>query len=300
MNSYHFITVSNLIGKGIATDLYLGELGFVHLRKPSFFLEEIKGATVDAYSFLLVQKGSADIEINMCPLSIQEGEILLLTPFSVIGASKPSDDFSALCLLEGRTLFERIPNYGRFHGLLNRTDISKIMLDRRTFGQIEQTFSTFASYISRKHTFQEGLTLVLSDFLLLQLCEELYALQKDIPLHIERKDELLHHFFSLLSVHHREQHGIQFYADKLSVSTTYLSRIIRETTRKTAYYYIGEKLFTSARHLLACTDYTVAEIASQMNFSDQSAFGKFFKSKAGVSLAQYRVLLGRKNTSTTS
>lgn len=81
--------------------------------------------------------------------------------------------------------------------------------------------------------------------------------------------------------------------------TTYLSRIIRETTHKTAYYYIGEKLFTSARHLLACTDYTIAEIAGQMNFSDQSAFGKFFKAKAGVLPAQYRGVLERKKTDST-
>lgn len=293
MNSCHFITVSDLVRKGLATDLYLEELGFIRLHKPSPFFEEARDATVDAYSFLLVQKGYADVEIDLHPVSVQEGELLLLTPFSVIGASELSDDFSALCLLEGRILFERIPNYSRFQGLLNRTGVSKITLDGPVFNQIGQTFSTFASYISRKHTFQEGLTLVLSDFFLLQLIEELYGLQEDIPLHIERKDELLQHFFSLLSAHHREQHGIAFYAGKLCVSTTYLSRIIRETTRKTAYYYIGEKLFTSARHLLACTDYTIAEIAGQMNFSDQSAFGKFFKSKAGVSPAQYRALLGK-------
>ncbi|HIZ84949.1 MAG TPA: helix-turn-helix domain-containing protein [Candidatus Coprenecus stercoravium] len=98
--------------------------------------------------------------------------------------------------------------------------------------------------------------------------------------------------FATIAISSKEQHVIQFYAGALCVSTTYLSRIIREATQKTVYYYIAEKIFTSARHLLACTDDTMADIANKMNFSDQSAFGKFFKAKAGMSPAQYRKLLG--------
>ncbi len=41
--------------------------------------------------------------------------------------------------------------------------------------------------------------------------------------------------------------------------------------------------------LLTRTDYTAQQIAEELNFSDQSAFGKFFKSKAGVSPHIFRL-----------
>ena len=295
MDIYKIITVNDLIKRTAVTDLYKGKVGFVYADNKSHLFEEIKDTNIDAYYFLLVQEGTAHVEIDMCTMDMHKKEIFLLTPFSAICVKNISENFSVLCLFMERALFEHIPNYSRFYGLLNQTCISKIVLENQSFRQIENTFFVFASYINRKHTFQEGLTLVLSDFLLLQIIEELYDLKSDAPMHIRHKDELLQQFFNLLSIHHKEQHGIQFYADALCVSTTYLSRIIREATQKTVYYYIAEKIFTSARHLLACTDYTIADISNKMNFSDQSAFGKFFKSKAGVSPAQYRKLLGNQH-----
>ncbi len=295
MDIYKFITVQDLIKRGAVADLYDGKVGFVYANDKSLLFEGIKDTNIDAYYFLLVQEGTARVEIDMRVTDMNAREIFLFTPFSVVDLKNVSEGFSVLCLFIERALFERIPNYSRFHGLSNQIGISKIMLESQSFHQIENTFFVFASYISRKHTFQEGLTLVLSNFFLLQIIEELYGLKSDAPMHIRHKDELIQRFFDLLSIHHKEQHGIRFYADALCVSTTYLSRIIREATRKTVYYYIAEKIFTSARHLLACTDYTIADIANKMNFSDQSAFGKFFKAKAGVSPAQYRKLLGNRH-----
>lgn len=47
-------------------------------------------------------------------------------------------------------------------------------------------------------------------------------------------------------------------------------------------------LFSEARNLLTHSKLTVQEIATVLNFSDQSAFGKFFKRKAGVSPVDFR------------
>ena len=294
MNNYGYLNVSDLIGKGFVTNLHIGMFGFAHLNSGSVsFFEATRDANINAYYFLLVEDGQAVLDIDLYPTDVQKQDLLLLNPFSIIRPKEISSDFFAMCLFIDRTVFERIPNYSRFHGLVNRTGTCKIPLDNPSFGSIGNTLSVFSSYLNHEHTFQEGLTLVLSDFLLLQINEELHARLDGAAMHIERKDGLVQRFFNLIADHHREQHDLQFYASRLCVSTTYLSRIVRETTHRTAYHYIAEKLFLSSRHLLACTDYTVAEVASQMHFSDQSAFGKFFKSKAGVSPALYRKKLGK-------
>ena len=60
-------------------------------------------------------------------------------------------------------------------------------------------------------------------------------------------------------------------------------------TGKTAAYFLGGMLYAEACRLLTRTDYTAQQIAEELNFSDQSAFGKFFKSKAGVSPHIFRL-----------
>ena len=80
---------------------------------------------------------------------------------------------------------------------------------------------------------------------------------------------------ALVVAHYKREHYINFYASRLSVTTTYLSRIIRRQTGKTAAYFLGGMLYAEACRLLTRTDYTAQQIAEVLNFSDQSAFGKF-------------------------
>lgn len=244
------------------------------------------------YSLLLVTAGNIHIDIDTRKFEIAQGELLILTPLSLVSILQVSDDFHASLLAIDRTSFGRIPNSSRFHSLLIRLGIHKIAISDAIFPQISNTFSVFHSYLSQQHTCQEGLTLTLADFLLLQIIEELLPLQHSISLAMDHKNHLLQQFLTILSAHYKEEHGILYYADKLCVSTTYLSRIIRETTGKTAYYFIADKLLATARHHLACTDLSISDIAHDLHFSDQSAFGKFFKSRVGVPPVLYRERLG--------
>jgi len=43
-----------------------------------------------------------------------------------------------------------------------------------------------------------------------------------------------------------------------------------------------------AKRLLVHTEYTVAEIAAILSFSDPSVFGRWFKAQAGMSPGQFR------------
>ena len=153
MSIYKYITVKDLIAKDAVTNLYMEKIGLAHADDESRIFKEIKDTNIDAYYFLLVQKGTASVEIDMHWMDMREGEILLLTPFSIVNFRNIAESFSVLCLFIERSLFERIPNYNRFHALLAQTGISKIRLESRSFHSIANTFSVFATYISRKHAF---------------------------------------------------------------------------------------------------------------------------------------------------
>ena len=107
-----------------------------------------------------------------------------------------------------------------------------------------------------------------------------------------RGETLFHDFISLLVDNYREQHYIGYYAGRLSITPTYLSKLIRHQTGKTAGYFINGMLYAEAHRLLIRSDRSIQEISDELCFSDQSAFGKFFKSKAGISPRQFREKYG--------
>ncbi|WP_281233306.1 helix-turn-helix domain-containing protein [Flavobacterium gelatinilyticum] len=103
-----------------------------------------------------------------------------------------------------------------------------------------------------------------------------------------RKKQIIHDFLSLLSIHIRKNRNVQFYADKLFITSGHLSKLLKEATGNTSREIIEEAVVMEARNLLMETSYSLAEIAEILNFSDQSFFGKFFKKKMKITPKSFR------------
>ena len=114
------------------------------------------------------------------------------------------------------------------------------------------------------------------------------------PAYVGRADEIFRLFKQAAVEHYRTHHDAAFYADRLNISTTYLSRIVKRVTGHTVYTHLAELLCADARRYLECTDLDIREIADRLGFSDQSAFGKFFRARNGLSPTRYRSQAGRR------
>ena len=95
--------------------------------------------------------------------------------------------------------------------------------------------------------------------------------------------ELFDRFMSLLARYHTQQRSIGFYAGKLCVSVNYLSTVVKNYTGKTAGSWIDEYVILEAKSLLRFSGLNIQQIAYRLNFPTQSAFGKYFKNKTGLS-----------------
>ena len=105
---------------------------------------------------------------------------------------------------------------------------------------------------------------------------------------LKHKDDILKIFLHLASRHFRKERQLQFYADHLNITSTYLSRIVKELTGNTVYGYLSHFLFNEICIQLKTTDKTMSEIAEELSFRDQSAFTNFFHTKSGMSPLAYR------------
>lgn len=111
--------------------------------------------------------------------------------------------------------------------------------------------------------------------------------QLELPKY-SRKEILTIDFHALIKKHFRHHRNLAYYADLLFVTPKYLTETIKEVSGKTAGAALDSYTAQEARILLQSTSKSVAEISNELNFSDQSAFGKFFKRMEGISPSQYR------------
>ena len=81
---------------------------------------------------------------------------------------------------------------------------------------------------------------------------------------------------------------VQYLADALHVSPTYLSSLLKALTGQSTQQYIHEKLLEQAKLKLSTTCLTVSEIAYELGFEHPQSFSKLFKAKTALSPLAFR------------
>ena len=88
--------------------------------------------------------------------------------------------------------------------------------------------------------------------------------------------------------HCASQREVSFYADKLCISTKYLTGICKAVTGDSAIKIIDDFAILEIKVLLQSTELTVQEIADRLVFPDQSYLGRYFKRHEGMSPKEYQ------------
>lgn len=90
--------------------------------------------------------------------------------------------------------------------------------------------------------------------------------------------------------HYREKIYLDDIADKLGISSSYLSRLFKKETGVSLQDFINDVRVEKAVNLLVYSEESLAKIAEYVNFPTQSYFGKIFKQKLQMTPKQYREL----------
>lgn len=99
---------------------------------------------------------------------------------------------------------------------------------------------------------------------------------------------LIIRFLKLVSLHYREIREVQFYADQLSITTTYLYKICKKNMKLTPKELLDRQTVTEIKTYLVNTDISVKRIANELHFEDVSYMCRYFKRLTGTSPLDYR------------
>lgn len=104
----------------------------------------------------------------------------------------------------------------------------------------------------------------------------------------ESKDKLFHEFRVLLTQKFREERSVQYYADKMRISTRHLNTICQRTSGQNAKEIIDQYTIIELQVVLMYTHKSFQELVSEFHFPDQSYLNRYFKRHTGYSLSEFR------------
>lgn len=249
---------------------------------------------IDAFSIIIKFEGQLDIAINDHDYHVVSDALIHIFDIHTVGQVRRSADFRGYHVIISHDLMantmrgiKRLP----LSSFLSCFDFPIIELSDKESTLLERCLSDVLTSIDNKsHTYYDdivknevrGLMLEVSNIVVLK------STVREVNKY-RRKEDIIAQFIVLINRHAMQEHSVSFYAEKLCVEVKYLSRILKETTGKTANTWIDEVIIIQAKMMLKDDEMTIQQIVDALHFSDQSSFGKFFKKHSGTSPFNYRL-----------
>ena len=247
---------------------------------------------IKCYTFTIVQRGWLTLKYNSQQILLQRGDMFVYSPGFPIQILTISDDYQSVILLADEDYTLQLPNVRE---AINAAYFSVVQLGEPVMHLSDGDFQNLWELILLGLRYQqstsprrdESLRLLYSLFLNeLGGIEEQSIQEHRFP---PRMEEIFLEFMHLLPLHFAEHHDIAFYADRLHITVSYLSRIIKTVSGgRTVIGYINQMLLMEASFLLCQTSLSIAQISDRLHFSEPAAFTRFFQHMKGCTPKEYR------------
>ena len=240
--------------------------------------------------FFICLRGQASVTIDLKDYTLTPGTEVLLLPGSIFRIKSLDEDFTISLFSFPLNMFHEAsfgmePGYFGFlkeHPCYARPDHPNTMAE----GLLHALEAVYADKRNRYRT------LIAKNLLrccLLEIYDRSYRFFGRQQIEgSNRQDELFKKFMTLVHEHAAREREATFYADKLCISTKYLTGICRHVSGAAAKVIIDRFAILEIKVLLQSTELSIQEISDRLHFPDQSYLGRYFKRHEGISPKEYR------------
>ena len=244
----------------------------------------------DMAMLIICTDGWGEIEINLRTFRVERDNLLFVLPHQAVQI-KEIDSIHFFAIAVSVKFMESVPNLrdkllGR---LLEVWEHPVVQLT----GEERDSLKDFYDFFYKKMSWDGGyykndIARGIAYSLLFEVGNIMHRLYVPSINKAARKDEILKRFLSLLSDNYNVSRSIDFYADKLCITSKHLSNVIKSATGRTPGQWISAYVILEAKMLLKNTDMSAAQISEQLGFSNPSHFGKYFKQNVGITPLEYK------------
>lgn len=252
---------------------------------------------IDGMAWLLCFSGKIDVEVNLSSFSLVANSISVIMPSSIVEI-KDVDWKNLDCyILFVSPEFMRDINYDLnvfasvpVHGSHREKKVMQISDEEmRLLKNYYEILHQNSSYNPDK-LYAKSIARCIIAALTYQMVQMLMTRTKsDEPdYRRSRRSGYVNEFMNLVRANYKRERMVSFYAEKLFISPKYLSLIIKETMGRSAAEVIDEYVILEAKNLLRFSGKNIQQVAYELNFPNQSSFGKYFKHLTGMSPSEFQ------------
>lgn len=277
------VSLGNLLEGKVAVGEELSLFSFKH------FIDELEAnepRKLQRAAIVLCSSGNCRIKINLEELEVKAPQLITLMPGQILELLSDMESMDGYVISLSKKFIDKVnlPGWQHQYMKMYNNPISDIDQDMHSSLRIFYAMLYRAATNDRNPFRLQIIENLISVF----YYGGVSSIETPIATDLKYKNHIVANFLELVQQHYREQRLIQFYAGKLCITPKYLSKLVKEHTGRAAADWIEQHVILEARAMLQSSDMSIQQIATSLNFPNQSFFGKYFKRATGVSPKQYR------------
>jgi AraC-like DNA-binding protein len=234
----------------------------------------------DFYLVVLITEGSGWHEVDFVRYTIEKGSVFMLQP-GQMHYWELSSDIDGFVFFHTKTFFDevyttfKINNFPFFNSFYSNAEfsVSNDKLERLAVLMKELITETQLPAYFSKQKIHALLNLVYIEF-------SRGFIQENSTIQSAYLNKLLS-FENAIERNYKNEKSVQFYANKLNISSKHLNRIVKESLNKTSSDLIAERVILEAKRMLIQLKFNVTQIGYELGYYDKSYFVRFFKKQTG-------------------
>lgn len=242
----------------------------------------------------LCLEGSSSFDISLREYEIVPGRMVVALPSQIIEHRQFSPDFKGIFFVVSKNQLATLPKVGNLISLFfYLKDYPCFDLTPHEQKIVQDYYAFIRSRLRNKDDAyrKEVVTGIMQAFFF-ELCgifnSHIPAVSTTTSKNKSRKEYIFERFYESLIESYQTERSVKFYADQLCLTPKHLSGVVKEVSGKTVGEWIDEFVILEAKALLNSSSLNIQEISDQLNFANQSFFGKYFKHYTGMSPKEYR------------
>lgn len=255
----------------------------------NFFQIDGEYKMCDSFLTILCMRGKARFRIRLHDIEIKRGSYLVLGPNDPFFIVESSSDFHIDVVRVGESIFSLSYDEvlkSHLERLVTNNPTRKIS-ERKTM-----MFHIIHSYLKvlmkERHDFYRDM--IIHEYVKIFLYEACHILDNtQSESNVGKKDRsITNQFFQMVESEFKENRQVEDYAAKIGITSKHLAHVIKKTTGKYPSEWMDNYVLLESKRMLRSSDESIQSISYDLNFATPSHFGKFFKTRTGMTPKEFR------------
>lgn len=263
-----------------------------------FIFDDINGVKIsenpvmlDMPVFAVCLQGSAKVKLNLTEYHVPANSLVTFMPDHILHGYSSSPDFKGIFVaIRKKFAEEMLPDLHSMLPLIMSFKSTPVI--NLSYAETE-SLREFHAFLWRRIKYENGAYRrnVIRGLLQSMLYEVLSIYKEHYNYIASRRshnEDIFYNFVTLVERNFRRERAVKFYADSMFITPKHLTTVVKQVSGRTASDWIDNFVILAAKVMLRSSSRTVQEISGDLNFANQSFFGKYFKQRVGVSPSEFR------------